>query len=296
VPIAHKLPATDRYRKALLLAVPFGANIGGLATPIGTPPNAIAMRYLSQAGAEVSFGGWLLIGVPGALVMLLTAWLVLMFLYKGDARGISVEPAPAPRPLSLQSKVVLAVCALTALGWMTTGVTGLSLGTVSLIPVIVLYGFGFMRVSDLKTLSWDVLLVMGGGLTLGKAIESSGLAAFLVQQLPSGDIELKVMVVVFAIMACVMSSLMSNTATANLLMPIVLGMSGESVGALLIGVAFGCSLAMPLPISTPPNAMAFSTGELSVKDLLRPGLVLTLLGLALALTTGFWWWQLVGVV
>jgi sodium-dependent dicarboxylate transporter 2/3/5 len=296
VPIAHKFSVTDPYRKALLLAVPFGANIGGLATPIGTPPNAIAMRYLVARGFEMTFGRWLLIGLPGALVMLGVAWGVLMLMFRGQARGIEADQPKRVRRPDPRSRLVVAVCGLTALGWVTSGVSGLSVGTISLFPIIVFFGVGFMKVAELKTLSWDVLLVMGGGLTLGSAIESSGLAAYFVELLPTGDLGLLLVVAMFTAMACAMSSLMSNTAAANLLMPIVLGMSGDSVPALLVGVAFGCSLAMPLPISTPPNAMAFSTGELSVKDLLKPGLVLTLLGLVLALTTGFWWWRLLGVI
>jgi solute carrier family 13 (sodium-dependent dicarboxylate transporter), member 2/3/5 len=296
VPIAQRLPASDRYRKAIVLAVPFGANVGGLATPIGTPPNAIAMRYMNEAGIELSFGRWLWIGLPGTVGMLVVAFTVLMLLYKGQAREIDVGHAHAPAALGAKGGWVLGISGITALGWMTSGVTGLSVGTVSLFPLIAFFGSGFMKVGELKTLSWDVLLVMGGGLSLGQAIESSGLAAFLVGLLPAGGAGVYLTVVVFGAVGCAMSSLMSNTATANLLMPVVLGMSGNSVPALLLAVAFGCSLAMPLPISTPPNAMAFSTGELRARDLLVPGLITTLLGLLLTYTVGFWWWHLAGAI
>ncbi len=295
VPIANNLPASDPYRKALILAVPFGANVGGMATPVGTPANAIAIRYINEAGLEMSFGRWLLIGVPGAVVMLGLAWFVLLRLYRGQAQGIQ-RRASKPVALGRGGKLVTLICLATALGWMTTGVTGLSVGTVSLLPLALLFGLKLLKPLDLRALSWDVLLVMGGGLTLGRAIEASGLAAFLLEQMPMDTAGRNLLVAAFAIGACIMSSVMSNTATANLLMPIVIGMQGESVPALLLGVAFGCSLAMPLPVSTPPNAMAFGTGELSVTDLLRPGLIITGLGVILAVTSGLWWWSWLGAV
>ena len=93
-----------------------------------------------------------------------------------------------------------------------------------------------------------------------------------------------------------MSSVMSNTATANLIMPIILGLSVDSLSPMLIGTAFACSLAMPLPVSTPPNAMAFSSGEITVGDMVKPGLLLTVVGVILAFTTGYWWWSVVGLV
>ncbi|MEQ8851190.1 anion permease, partial [Gimesia sp.] len=95
--------------------------------------------------------------------------------------------------------------------------------------------------------------------------------------------------------AIVMSSVMSNTATANLLLPIVMGLAVSSVTPVMIGVAFACSLAMPLPISTPPNAIAFGTGELKTIDMLKPGLVIAVVGAMLAFSTGYWWWDIVGL-
>jgi len=144
-------------------------------------------------------------------------------------------------------------------------------------------------------LSWDVLLMMGGGLCLGKVIAVSGLAAWMVERLPVENSNYFVLLVIFAIAASLMSSVMSNTATANLLMPIILGLSVENLSPVLVGVAFACTLAMPLPVSTPPNAITFSSGELKVKDMLLPGAIITVIGLALALTTGHWWWDLVGL-
>jgi sodium-dependent dicarboxylate transporter 2/3/5 len=184
---------------------------------------------------------------------------------------------------------------VTVTGWVTGSFHGYSSGTVALIPVIAFFGLGILTVGDFRALSWDVLFIMGGGLCLGRSIEVSGLADWLIARLPTEGAEVFVLAAVFGVIACVMSSTMSNTATANLIMPVVMGLSVTPLSPILIAVAFACSLAMPLPISTPPNAMAFSTGEIGVKDILKTGLPITLIGLVLTFTLFYWWWGLIGV-
>lgn len=295
LPIVQRMPGGHPHRKALLLSVPFAANVGGLGTPIGSPPNAIGMQYMSEAGIAPTFGTWMLIGVPGALGMLVLAWGVLLLLFRGSAESLDLDVPDTEIERSPALYAVAAVTAVTVLGWMSGGIHGQSSGTVALIPVIVFFGAGLLTVSDLRGLPWDVLLLMGGGLCLGVAMSRSGLAAWLVGLLPVAGVEVFWLMVIFGAVACLMSSLMSNTATANLIMPIILGLATDPISPVLIGVAFACSLAMPLPVSTPPNAMAFSSGELSVGDMVRPGTILTVLGVALAFTTGYWWWGLVGL-
>lgn len=295
IPIAGRLPSDDNYRKALLLSVPFAANVGGLGTPIGSPPNAIAMQYLKQVDLDPGFGMWLVIGVPGVIVMLAVTWVVLLTMYRGRATGLPADEDSVEINRSPALFVVLVTTLITVLGWTTSSLHGYSSGTVALLPVLVFFSTGILAVKDLRALSWDVLLLMGGGLCLGTAIAQSGLADWLVALLPVEGIPVFWLMVMFGSVACLMSSVMSNTATANLIMPIILGLSTTSLSPLLIGTAFACSLAMPLPVSTPPNAMAFSSGQITVTDMVKPGLILTVLGVALAFTTGYWWWELVGL-
>ncbi len=295
LPIARQLPVDDAYRKAILLAVPFAANIGGLATPIGSPPNAIAMQYMEQSGFAPSFGMWMLIGVPGVVVMLAVAWVVLMLVFRGRQSSIEMSDETARIEWSPSLVFVVGVSFVTVLGWITGGMHELAPGTVALLPVVACFGTKILTVKELRALSWDVLLMMGGGLCLGKVIAVSGLAAWMVERLPVENSDCFVLLVILGSAACLMSSVMSNTATANLLMPIILGLSVENLSPVLVGVAFACTLAMPLPVSTPPNAITFSSGELTVKDMLVPGAIVTVTGLALALTTGHWWWDLVGL-
>jgi sodium-dependent dicarboxylate transporter 2/3/5 len=280
LPIIAALPAGDRYRTAILLAVPFAANVGGLGTPIGSPPNAIAMQYLDELGIAPSFLTWMVMGVPLVLVMLLII--------------CTLEPAHATdRPLA--AKVVVAVALVTVAGWLTGAWHGQSAGTVALFPVLVLFGGRLLTVQDLRALSWDVLLLMGGGLCLGHGIAVSGLAEWIVARVPAEAQSETLLAVGFGVLACLMSSVMSNTAAANLLLPILVGLSVSPLPPVLVTVAFACSLAMALPISTPPNAIAFSSGELRAADLLKPGLILTIIGLVMTFTLGRWWWDVAGL-
>ena len=290
LPIARSLPPGDLGRKSLVLAIPFAANIGGLGTPIGSPPNAIAVQYVRDAGFGVGFGTWMLVAIPIVLLLLAIAWAILVFRFP-SAMGrvppgpdIELDPDRAGR-----RAVVLVVTLVTVAGWLTGGLHGLSPGTVALLPVLVLFGGRLLDTRDLRSLSWDVLLLMGGGLCLGRVIETSGLAALLVANLPIDGASPLVIGAAFGCLACAMSLVMSNTAAANLLMPIALGIGLADPTPLAIGIAFSCSVAMALPISTPPNAIAFSSGQIAVKDLIRPGAALTVVGVIATFTLGAWW-------
>lgn len=295
LPIASRLDPNDPRGKAILLSVPFAANVGGLGTPIGSPPNAIAMQYMASAGIAPSFMQWMIIGVPGVLAMLGITWLILLFFYGGRGEALPEIRHAVTIDFDRSFWIIVSCVAVTAIGWMTAGMHGLSSGTVGLIPVLVFFGTGVLDSRDLRKMSWDVLLMMGGGLCLGTVIASSGLADWLVHRLPVSGVSTYWLTVLFGAVACFMSSLMSNTATANLLLPIIVGLGVATASPMMIGTAFGCSLAMPLPISTPPNAMAFSAEKINLMDMAKPGLLITLIGVALALTTGYWWWKTIGL-
>jgi sodium-dependent dicarboxylate transporter 2/3/5 len=295
LPIVRELPEGSSSRKALILAVPLGANIGGMGTPIGSPPNAIAMEYLRSTGEGPSFAMWILIALPVMTIILTLSWFFLVHVLgaKGHVEGIACDPLHLKR--SAGRITVLVVAVLTAAGWLTGGWHGWSSGTVALVPVILFFGLGLLRVADLRALSWDVLLLMGGGLCLGAVLANSGLSFWMIERLQVDQFGTFGLMVVLAVAACAISCLMSNTATANLIMPMILGFALEAKTPVFLGVAFASSLAMALPISTPPNAMVFGSGELRVRDLLLPGILVSVIGLALILTLGYWWWGVTGV-
>ncbi|MDA7933781.1 DASS family sodium-coupled anion symporter [Akkermansiaceae bacterium] len=295
LPIVRDLEPDNPARKALILAVPFSANAGGLGTPVGSPPNAIAMTCMKELGVAPTFGKWMLLGVPGVIIVIILAWLVLLIPSRGKAKLGQLECARLKLTWNKEIFMVLGITFATVLGWLTQSSHGWSTGTVSLIPLIVFFGGKILNIRDLRSLSWDVLLLMGGGLCLGTAISASGLASWLVGFLPSTMLATYPAAITFGVAACLMSCLMSNTATANLVMPMIVGLALDQNAPVLLSTAVACSIAMALPVSTPPNAMAFASEEIRVADLLKPGILITLISLIIALTLGFWWWGILGV-
>lgn len=291
-----KVPEGDGFRKALLLGIAFSANLGGIATPIGSPPNAIILRYLQAEGIAPSFGTWMLIAGPLLLVLLVVVLTYLGHRFPTQVEEVALDEDGEVRPFRGPQMLVVTVLLLTITGWLVGDSLGLTPGTVALLPVVVFFGSNLLRVPELRALPWDVLLLIGGGLALGAAIDQSGLAAWASGHIPSEGLHELALVGIVALLAAGLSAVMSNTAAANLLAPMILGLSGVTTSPLLIVAALACSLAMPLPVSTPPNAMTFGfgmkpdgTGELTARDMIIPGATLTLVGLsALALVAAFW--------
>jgi sodium-dependent dicarboxylate transporter 2/3/5 len=280
------VPPGDGFPKALVVGIAFSANLGGMATPIGSPPNAVLLHQLHLRGLAPGFGAWILLALPllavllGGLLVALPRW------FPTTLEAVSLE-SDAPRHLGGPQALVLTVLTLTVAGWLLGDTLGVTSGTVALLPVVVFFATGLLRTADLRALPWEVLLLIGGGLALGTAIEQSGLASILAGALPTADRSPTALLAATAILALVVSSFMSNTAAANLLAPVVVGIQGVGLPSLVVVGALACSLAMPLPVSTPPNAMAFGfsrapggAGELAPRDLLGPGLLVGALGLA----------------
>ncbi len=294
IPLLSQIPEGDPFRQALPLGIAFGANFGGLGTPIGTPPNAIAMEAMQEAGDAPGFAMWMAMSLPFLLVFLLASWLLLRRLYPTKVERVAMADTP-PVESSTRSRLVVGVSFLTALLWLTSGLHPLETGTVALIPVIVFFGGGILEREDFLRLPWDVLMLAGGGLSLGAAVEISGLGDVIVSTIPIETLGFWGIAGALALVAGVMTTFMSNTATANLLVPIVVGMPSVSTGPLLMVVAYACSCTMVLPVSTPPNAMVFSSGYITTRDLVRPAILLSFVALAASCTLGPLWWSLFGV-
>lgn len=294
VRVLEQVPRADPLRKAVVLGIAFSANLGGLGTPIGTPPNAIVLDALKTLGPAPGFATWLLLALPILLVLLAGTWWLLQVMFPTETTRLaplSGQSAPwTPRSIG-----VVVIGAITAMAWLLDGVHPLATGTVALIPVVTFFGFGLLSPDDFRGLPWDVLVLAGGGLSLGVAVESSGLGVAVVKLLPTEAVDRFVLAGALAITAGLLTSLMSNTATANLLVPVVVGIPGESVEALLLVVAFSCSTAMALPVSTPPNAMAFASGAVQTRDMVKAGLLISAVALTLISTFGLLWWGLFGI-
>lgn len=279
-----------QFATALYLAIPIAANVGGIATIIGTPPNALASTELGEQGFSdiASFAGWMKIGVVPAIVLGVFAFLYLWARYLRKAPDSSPpalthephDPTPEER---IQFVVVVIVFVTTVVLWITESLHGIPAPVTAFFPMVAFAATGVLGPHDVRSLPWDILLLLGGGLALGKAVQLTGLAEWMGNLIPENWTGLPLMIG-FGLLAVFLSNLMSNTATASLLIPLGVGLAGESeLPSLLVVIALSCSSAMALPISTPPNAVAYSTGKVNSQDFLVIGLIMAFLGPAVAI-------------
>lgn len=283
-PLLAGRPRRDRLSQSLTLAVAFGANIGGLGTPIGTPPNAIAFGALNAAGYRLTFLTWMLVAVPLAVLLLaLTAWILLRWMGTVEEAEVSL-PAESGEPLSREAVATLTILGVAILLWLTSGLHGVKPGAVGLLAVAAMSAVGVLGQRDVNGIDWSVLILMWGGLSLSVAMDASGLAQVLadadVSRVSGGLWALSAAAVLIAV---ALSTVMSNTAAAALLVPMALALSLPSAEQVAMLAAFGCSLAMALPVSTPPNAVAYATGRVELTTMRRLGATVSLLSIGIVL-------------
>lgn len=284
-PVLAFFGAKDLGKVAFALSVPVAANIGGIATPIGTPPNAVALKYLVDQ-YSVSFAQWMAFGVPFVAVMLFIAWLLLIALFPSTITKIDLNIKG--RFLKTPKAILVYVTFIsTILLWLMGGLHGMSSYVVAMIPVAVFSMFRIINKEDLRNISWDVLWLVSGGIALGVALDKSGLAADAIAAIPFANFHPLLLIVGASALCLLMANFMSNTATANLLLPLVaaLGASMESLlpyggqVALVLAVTFSASLGMSLPVSTPPNALAYASGHIKNTQMLKVGVLIGAIGL-----------------
>ena len=292
-PVLATLPKDGGGRISLALAIPIAANLGGMGTPIGTPPNAIALGALQDAGYAITFVGWMLRMVPYVIVMLLIAWVLLMKLYPFKAKSIEIKIEGAPvKTTPFQKYVVWVTFALTIILWVGESLFKVNSNIVAMIPFAVFSATGILKSRDLEHINWAVLWMVAGGFALGTALNQTGLASTLIQTIPFASWNAIVVMLVGGFICYFLSNFISNSASANLVVPILIvvgkAMMGnpafEAVGgvpAMIIGIAIAASLAMCLPVSTPPNALAHSTGMITTKQMATVGIILGVVGFAL---------------
>jgi len=280
-PILVYIEEDDPLRKGLVLAVAFGANIGGIGTPIGTPPNAIALGILSEHGIEIDFLRWMTLAIPLAIIVLAVAAVILYLFFRPKAKTIPYR-IPENVTLSREGVSVLIIALFVILLWLTKPLHQIPEALVALLGVGLFAAFQLISTEDFKRINWDILVLMWGGLALGEGIHVSGMIdEFL--ELPFFAQHGFGLIAAFCILAVVLSSFISNTATANLLLPIAVSIATVDKSYLTITVALSCSLALAFPISTPPNAMAYATGTFRTNEMFRAGSVISIIGLILIL-------------
>ena len=291
-PVFRQLPPEGKGRIALALSIPVAANLGGMGTPIGTPPNTIAIKYLNDPeglNLGLGFGEWMMFMLPLVLLLLFISWWLLKTMFPFSQKTIKLE-IDGEMKKNVHSYIVIVTFFVTVALWLLDSVTGINSFTVAMIPFVVFALTGVINKRDLEQVNWSVIWMVAGGFALGYGLNKSGLAENAVESIPFGEFSPMVILLLSGIICYLLSNFISNSATAALLMPIlafVCGAMGNTLDPIggtqtvLIGVAIAASSAMVLPISTPPNALAYATNLVQQKDMVRIGLIVGLLSMFL---------------
>lgn len=297
---------TARFATALMLATAYAASIGGLATLVGSPPNALFAAFIAQTyGIEIGFARWMTIGLPVTLVMLPLAWLMLTRgMVRPDRVGhagpeaLLAAPLAALGPLRPAEKRVGVVFAIVAALWIGgpllsrwSGLAPLSDSTVAIAGALALFVIPadwnrrefLLDWAWARRAPWEILILFGGGLSLAQAVDQSGLATWIGSGLAAfGAWPTVALVAAVAMVVIFMTELTSNTATAAAMLPVLAAVAVQadlSPLLLTLPAALAASCAFMLPVATPPNAIVFGTGLVTVADMMRAGLLLNLAGI-----------------
>lgn len=280
IPVLGALPA-GRPRAGLALSIPVAANVGGIGTPVGTPPNAIALGALAEQGYHISFGSWMVMAIPLMLVILFGAWLLIAVMFIPAGLGIELE-MKANWHTDRKAVTFYVIAACTILLWMTEALHGMSANVVGFLAVVALLVTKVMGGEDLGKLSWPVLWLVAGGIALGDGVGKTGLDAWILGLFDWNSMPAVVVIIVMGVLGLAMSNVISHSAASNLLIPLAMGLAtgidGLDPVTIAVILALACSLGMSLPISTPPNAIAYATGEVMTADMAKVGIIVGVVG------------------
>lgn len=320
VPLLGASPGDDEtgasrpFAVALMLAVAYGASIGGLATLVGTPPNALLAGFFEQTYAvDIGFARWMLLGLPVTVVMLAVAWAWLTHRLPArpgpdtGAEALLARELARLGPMSAAERRVAGVFLLTASLWMLRPVLVESFGLARLSdPGIAVFGALLLFVVPAnwaardfllnwkwaKRAPWDVLILFGGGLSLAAAIDSTGLAAWLGGGLQAlGVYPAVVLVAGLVALVIYLTELTSNTATTAAFLPVVAALAGElgiTPLQLAAPAALAASCAFMLPVATPPNAIVYGSGHVSIPEMVRAGFWMNIAGVLVITAAAMW--------
>ncbi|MDO8055737.1 MAG: DASS family sodium-coupled anion symporter [Candidatus Hermodarchaeota archaeon] len=304
LPVANRVEdPRGNLQKIMILAVAYSATLGGFMTLIGSPPNALAAAFLVQLGQPtISFLGWSLYALPLAIIMIFIAWRLLFLRFRTDVKWIPHVEATTKRTLTGMQKGTLVIFLIAVVLWLTEPFHPLSSSMVAVAVAVMLFVVGLLKSEDIKKVEWNTLLLFGGGLSLGVALQVSGLANVLTATVVALEpmVGYLGIVAILAIATLVFSMVASNTASASIFIPIAIGVATNIIGAnpvvFAVLIAISSSIDFMLPIGTPPNAIAYSTGRVSMKDMVTTGVALNLLSLFVTLLLAYYIWPFVPIL
>ncbi|WP_254807336.1 SLC13 family permease [Natronosalvus amylolyticus] len=310
----ESLPNTS-FGLALMLAIAYGASIGGAATLIGSPPNAVLAGVAeSNLGVQIGFLEWMLVGVPLAVVFLVVTWLLLVAVLRPTVDSQPGREDVIDRQLSelgsmtMGERRVLAVFGLVAGAWIlrpfliepvlpTVTDAMIAVAGAILVFLVPVDGERLLDWEYTSRVPWGVLLLLGAGFSIARGFQVSGLDTIVADGIISlGVTELAGMVILLATVVCLLTNVTSNTATASLFMPITLSIglaTGVAPLTLMATAAFAASFAFMLPVATAPNAIVFASGYMTIPEMAKVGLVITIPAILAISVFAIWWLPLV---
>ncbi|MFN0140086.1 MAG: SLC13 family permease [Pyrinomonadaceae bacterium] len=295
-PIFQDFGKDDLIRRVVLVGVALGANLGGIATPIGTGPNAIAIASIDPR-YHVSFTDWMIFALPLTIAMLGLSYVILLLRVRGDREAWAEKRKNVPAEIDVKKIAgqwkFLAIISATVLLWLSEPVHGVPSSVIAISAAAVLFLSGMLTKKDLLKIDWSTLMLIAGGITLGRLLEQSGIVAELSSAIPFSTLNTTLALFILCLVSALLSALMSNTATVVMLIPIATAIIPAPSTAILVAVA--ASFGMPFVISTPQNAMAYGEGGLKFTDLFSPGIILMIVGCLLVSLTGRYALNLVGI-
>lgn len=307
--IAHGLdlqPHRQTYGESLFLAMAWGAGIGGIGTFLGGARNALAVGILKQTtGDWIGFFEWMVAAVPIALVLLPISYLVIRRYCPIDIPDVTKALEVLERKnrelgrMSPEQKMIGLVMVLTVAAWVVLG-GRFELATIAILAVVALFLFQLVRWQDLEEyVNWGVILMYGGAIALGFALDESGAAAWLATTTLANWANTSLaLVAMLAFLSLLLTEGMSNAAVVAMLMPVALGIAGQyqiDPSAMVFVVAVPAGLAFMMPLANPPNAIAFSSGFIRLRTMVLVGLRLTVVALVVFYIMALYYWPLVGI-
>lgn len=312
-------PKFEKFATGLMLSIAYAASIGDIATIIGTPPNVVTVGFIKRFyDQDVSFATWMVIGIPLMLAILAACYLTItQILYRNGLRSVEGSTELINSKLkglgaiSKEEKRVLVIFGFTCFFWIfrqnINAIIGINLlddttiamtgGIMMFVTPIDLKSSTFiLDWVDMKNLPWGILLLFGGGLSLAQGMADAGLVQLIGDQIAQqGNLSTGALIVTLSGLSMFLTELMSNVALTTIFVPVVLGIAdGLQINPIILAmpVAFAASCAFMMPISTPPNAILFASGHISVKQMMRAGILVNLFSIILIsvamLTIGLW--------
>lgn len=301
------------FSLALMLGIAYSANIGGISTIIGTPPNVVFVGYARELlNLKIDFSTWMVIGIPISITLLLLTFLLLTRVLYRNKLGRMTDASHSIRSelkslgkMSLEERLVATVFFLTAFMWIFKLPINRLLGKEILndtataiiggilmfaMPVNLKKGISLVPWEATRRLPWGILLLFGGGLTLAKAMETTGLINVIADVVSQHSMNPLFIYLILITSMVLLTELMSNVAVTTMYLPVVIAIgTGLGINPLLLSIpmAIAASCAFMLPVSTPPNAIVFSSGYIQIKDMVKTGVILNIISVIILTVSAF---------